>query len=82
MSSILLLQISAISALANELWVTSVSGAPMTSFGNWGVTSTGNAHFSFGVPDDMTSFTSAKIVILSSKALSLKYNPDSVIVQI
>ncbi len=68
----LLLQISVISALANELWVTP-SGARST-FGNWGVTTNGDAVFSFGIPDDMTFFTSAKIAILSSKNLSLLYD--------
>jgi len=71
-SGALLLQISAMPALANELWVT--PSEAKTTYGNWGVTSTGAAIFSFGVPDDMTSFTSAKIVILSPKNLSLAYD--------
>jgi hypothetical protein len=71
-SGILLLQISAISALADELWV-APSGAE-TYYGNWGVTNTGNAYFSFAVPDNMTSFTSAKIIIIPTKAVNLVYN--------
>jgi len=68
---ILLLQISATSALANEIWV--APSEPETTYGNWGVTNSGDAHFSFGVPDNMSSFTSAKIVIISSKHLNFKY---------
>ncbi|MFZ0927149.1 MAG: tail fiber domain-containing protein [Syntrophobacteraceae bacterium] len=71
-SGILLLQISAISAFANELWVK--PSETETAYGNWGVTSTGVAYFSFAVPNDMTSFTSAKIVIIPTKALNLPYN--------
>jgi hypothetical protein len=68
---ILLLQISATSAQANEIWV--APSEPETTYGNWGVTNNGDAHFSFGVPDNMSSFTSAKIVIISSKHLNFKY---------
>ena len=71
-AGILLLQISAISVLANELWVP--PSQPQTTVGNWGATPTGIANFSFGVPDDMTSFTSAKIVIIPTAALSLLYD--------
>jgi hypothetical protein len=71
-SGTLLLQISAISALANELWV--APSEAKTTYGNWGVTSTGIAHFSFTVPDDMTAFTSAKIVIIPTQKLNLLYN--------
>ncbi len=71
-SGVLLFQISAISASADELWVK--PSETETSYGNWGVTSTGVAYFSFAVPNDMTSFTSAKIVIIPTKALNLPYN--------
>jgi hypothetical protein len=71
-SSVLLFQISAIPALADELWVSPLEAH--TTLGNWGVTSTGNAHFSFAVPDDMASFTSAKIVIIPTAVLSLVYD--------
>jgi hypothetical protein len=71
-SGVLLFQISAISASADELWVKPSEAE--TSYGNWGVTSTGVAYFSFAVPNDMTSFTSAKIVIIPTKALVLPYN--------
>lgn len=71
-SGIVLLQISAMSAPANEIWVAPL--AADTTYGNWGVTSDGEAHFSFGVPDNMTSFTSAKIVIVSSEPINFKYD--------
>jgi hypothetical protein len=71
-SGIALLQISAIPALANEIWVT--PSEPELSLGNWSATINGNAHFSFGVPDNMESFTSAKILIISTKHLNFKYD--------
>ena len=71
-SGIALLQISSISALASELWVS--PSEAKTTLGNWGVTSTGAAVFSFGVPDDMATFTSAKLVIIPTKNLSLVYD--------
>jgi hypothetical protein len=73
-SAFLLLQIFAISALANEIWVAPAE-PEWAVWGDWAVPLTGDAHFSFGVPDNMSSFTSAKIVIVSSKALKrLTYN--------
>ena len=71
-SGILLSQISASPALASELWVS--PSESKTTLGNWGVTSTGAAVFSFGVPDDMTAFTSAKILIIPAKNLNLAYD--------
>ncbi len=71
-SGILLLQISAIPAVANELWVP--PSEAKSTFGNWGVTATGSAHFSFTVPDDMATFISAKIVIIPTRKLNLLYN--------
>jgi hypothetical protein len=78
-AGVLLLQISAISALAMETWVRPAEAE--SSLGNWGVTANGAAHFSFGVPDDMTTFTSAKVVIVASlKELSgIKYNATIVV---
>lgn len=78
-SCILLLQIWAISALANELWV--VPSESDSTFGNWGVTSTGSAHFRFGAPDDMTHFISAIIVVIPSKTLTLKYDVKLAVAQ-
>ena len=71
-SGIFLLQVSVLSALANEIWV-APSESELT-IGNWGVTSSGIAHFSFAVPNNMTSFTGAKIVIIPTAALSLLYD--------
>ncbi len=67
MAGILLLHILAIPALANELWV-KPSGIEAAA-GNWDGTA-GVAHFVFGVPDNITSLTSAKVVIISTKAAS------------
>lgn len=71
-SSILLLQISVLPALANEMWVTPSEAS--SNYGNWAVTGKGDAHFTFGVPDNMASFTSAKILIISPKNLKFKYD--------
>jgi hypothetical protein len=71
-AGVFLFQAQAKCALANEIWVP--PSESRTTLGNWGVTSTGMAHFSFAVPDDMASFTSAKIVIIPTAALNLIYD--------
>jgi len=78
-ASVLLLQISAIAALANEFWV--APSENKASYGNWGATSNGTAHFSFAVPDNMTSFTSAKIAIIPTAAISLVYDVKIAVAQ-
>ena len=79
-AGIALLQILAIPALANELWVTPLEAKAI--LGNWGVTTNGTAVFSFSVPDNITSFTSAKVVIISTKAASnFKYDMKIAVAQ-
>ena len=79
-AGIVLLQILTTPILANELWVTPSEAE--TTLGNWGVTSTGAAIFSFGVPDNITSFTSAKVVIITTKAAStFEYDVKTAVAQ-
>jgi hypothetical protein len=62
------------SALANELWVEPTAAAPGKKVGDWAVTSSADTRFSFAVPNNMQTFTGAKIVVIGSKDLSTTYD--------
>jgi hypothetical protein len=42
--------------------------------GNWAVTNNGDAHFSFALPDNMTSFSAAKVVVIGKKDKEITYD--------
>jgi hypothetical protein len=64
------------SALANEIWVTPAPGSSgaTTSSGNWPVSPSPWVAFSFVVPDNMTAFTSAKLVVIGRTSATVSYN--------
>jgi hypothetical protein len=62
--------------LANEIWVTpapSSSGSNYSS-GNWPVSASPWVTFSFAVPDNMTAFKSAKLVVIGKTSTTATYN--------
>ena len=60
--------------LANEIWITPAEEASEKKVGNWAATKKGDTHFSFAIPDDMTSFVSAKVVLISKKDTTISYD--------
>jgi len=66
------------SALANELWVTPAVSPADKEVGNWAVSQLNpldrRTHFGFHVPDDITSFTKAVVVLIPPATGTLVYN--------
>src|SRR6266567_2860540 len=52
------------SALANEIFVPPAKNAAGGTVANYAILSGNNTHFVFTAPDDMTGFTSAKVVLI------------------
>ena len=52
---------------ANEIWVTPAAEHATSALGHWAVTEEGDTHFTFAIPDNMMSFTAAKIVVIGHK---------------
>ncbi len=48
---------------AEEIWLTPKVKDADTTVGDWAVTSHGDTHFSFAVPDDFESFVEARVVM-------------------
>lgn len=66
------------SVLANELWVTPAVSPADKEVGNWAVATLGpldrRTRFGFHVPDDITSFTKAVVVLIPPATGTLVYN--------
>ena len=67
-------QLFSATALANEIWVSPEKEDPNKEVGNWVVTNNGDTHFSFALPDNMTSLLGAKIVIIGKKNKDITYD--------
>lgn len=69
----LVVAVAAVPAAGDELWV-----APGEKndheVGDWGVTNTGEAHFVFGVPDDLAQLDGVVVVLLGKKNTDLTYD--------
>jgi hypothetical protein len=59
---------------AKEIWVAPEKPAATKTIGNWAVTSDGDTHFSFGVPEEMTAFHKAKVVLIGLKKGAITYD--------
>ena len=77
LAPVLVLACSA-SALANELWVAPAESPANKEVGNWAVAHLDplgrRTHFGFHVPDDITAFTKAVVVLIPSATGTLTYN--------
>ncbi len=65
----------ALPAAADEMWVHPADKADQ-EVGDWGVTSNGEARFSFAIPDDLASLTSAHVVLLGKKTASIDWQAN------
>ena len=61
-------------AQAKEIWIAPEKLAAGKTVGNWAVTNEGDTHFSFGVPEDMTAFQKAKVVVIGLKTGAITYD--------
>jgi hypothetical protein len=71
----LVLILVAMPAAADEMWVAPGDKADH-EVGDWGVTNNGEARFSFAVPDDLASLTSAKVVLLGKKTKDVDWQAN------
>jgi hypothetical protein len=53
-------------ALANEIWITPANLHADKAVGNWAATADGDTYFSFGVPEDMTGFVGARVLVIGT----------------
>lgn len=70
------LLVSAVLALpvsADEIWIAPGEKADV-SVGDWGVTPTGEAHFTFAVPDSLDGFTGAQVMVIGKKNGPITYD--------
>lgn len=61
---VLLAVSGAASARANEIWVSPKAREDSKAIGNWATTPTGEARFSFGVPDNLVRVLGARVVVI------------------
>lgn len=54
-------------ARANEIWVTPAREHATGRVGHWAVTEEGETHFTFAIPDNMKSFTAARIAVIARR---------------
>jgi hypothetical protein len=71
----LVLVLVAVPAAADEMWVAPGDKADH-EVGTWGTTNNGEARFSFAIPDDLASLTSAKVVLLGKKTTGIDWQAD------
>ena len=69
---LLLLPLALTQTLAAEIWTTPVE-APTEKLGNWALTHGPSVRFSFHVPDDMTEFQEAKLVVIPDEDGEMTY---------
>lgn len=72
--------LAALPAAADEIWVAPAEKSDH-EVGDWGVTNTGEAHFSFAVPEQLDSLTAVEVVLLGKKNRQLSYDVSVSIAQ-
>jgi len=78
---LLLLCAGVAGALANEIWIIPDNKDTNKVVGNWTVTNNGQAYFSFAVPDNMTLFKAARVVLIGKADTSISYDLNISIAQ-
>ena len=53
-------------AAADEIWVSPANLSATTTDGNWAVTTEGDTHFSFGIPDNFVRLNKVSVVLIAS----------------
>ncbi|HEX7180214.1 MAG TPA: Calx-beta domain-containing protein [Thermoanaerobaculia bacterium] len=56
----------ALPAAADEIWIAPAETGDV-AVGDWGVTPSGEAHFTFAVPDSLDRFTGAQVMVIGKK---------------
>jgi len=59
-------------AVADEIWIAPGEKADVT-VGDWGVTPTGEAHFTFAVPPSLDQFVGAQVLVIGKKNKTVSY---------
>jgi len=62
----------AVPAAADEIWIAPGEKGDV-AVGDWGVTPTGEAHFTFAVPASLDRFTSAQVMVIGKKNRPITY---------
>ncbi|HEX9941785.1 MAG TPA: Calx-beta domain-containing protein [Thermoanaerobaculia bacterium] len=60
-------------ATADEIWIAPGEKGDV-AVGDWGVTPTGNAHFTFAVPDSLDRFIGAQVMVIGKKTGPITYD--------
>ena len=63
----------ALSAAADEIWIAPAEDGNV-AVGDWGVTSSGDAHFAFAVPDSLDRFVGAQVMVIGKKNRAITYD--------
>ena len=58
---------------AEEIWIAPGEKGDV-ALGDWGVTPTGEAHFTFAVPESLDSFVGAQVMVIGKKNGSITYD--------
>jgi hypothetical protein len=61
-------------ASGREIWIAPDRPDANGTIGNWAVTPDGESHFSFGIPDEMSAFTRARVVLIGVKTGAIGYD--------
>ena len=59
-------------ARADELWIPAAEAANV-AVGDWALTPSGEAHFTFAVPDDLDRFVGAQVMVIGSRNRQVTY---------
>jgi Calx-beta domain-containing protein len=63
----------AVPAIADEIWIAPGEKGDV-AVGDWGVTPTGDAHFTFAVPDSLDRFVGAQVMVIGKKNGPISYD--------
>jgi Calx-beta domain len=63
----------ALPVAADEIWIAPGEKVDV-AVGDWGITPTGEAHFTFAVPDSLDRFTSAQVMVIGKKSGQITYD--------
>jgi hypothetical protein len=72
--SVIALILVATPSLADEIWVTPAVVPAEKEVGNWAVTDRGDTHFSFAVPNDLSVFAGAKVVLIRKEDMEITFD--------
>jgi hypothetical protein len=71
-AAVCLAAVLALPVVADEIWIAPGEKADLT-VGDWGVTATGEAHFTFAVPPSLDQFVGAQVMLIGKKNKAVTY---------